>query len=160
MTMPSEAVQKLVNKISTEGEKTNRFFSELPEDMWAQQLYADGAEWTVHEVLAHIVDSEDSLRRFFEHIVAQGSGVAEDFDIDRYNANAVEKLRQTPRQELLAMFGERRANMVSFVRGLTEADLQREGRHPFLGQATLDEMLRLFYLHVNLHVRDIRNLMR
>lgn len=160
MTTTPDAVQKLVQKISAQGEKTSRFFSDLGEEVWAQQLYADGAEWTVHEVLAHIVDSEDSLRRFFEHIVAQGSGVAEDFDIDRYNAHAVEQLRQTPRRELLTMFGERRANMVSFVRGLTEADLQQAGRHPFLGQATLDEMLRLFYLHVNLHVRDIRNLMR
>lgn len=159
MTLPAP-VQKLVNKISAEGEKTSRFFSEMPEELWEQQLYADGAEWSVHEVLAHIVDSEGSLLRFFEHIVARGKGVSEDFDIDRHNAHAVEKLRATPRQELLAMFGQRRANMVSFVCELTEADLLLEGRHPFLGQAALEEMLRLFYLHVNLHVRDIRQLMR
>ncbi len=153
-------VQKLAEKIAAEGEKTETFFSTLPDELWAQELYADGAQWSVHEVLAHIVDSEDGLRRFFEHIVAQGSGVSEDFNIDRYNAGAVEKLHQTDRQLLMEMFRQRRARMVSFVRGLAEADLQREGRHPYLGHAALDEMLRLYYLHVNLHIRDIRKLLR
>lgn len=157
MSIP-EVVHKLADKIRVEGEKSSRFFAELPEDLWVQRLYADGAEWTVHEVLAHIVDSEDSLRRFFVHVVAEGSGVREDFDIDRYNAGAVEKLRETPREVLVEMFARRRADMVSFVRGLSEADLQRESRHPYLGQAALGEMIRLYYLHVNLHIRDIRKL--
>lgn len=159
MREPS-VVQKLAEKISVEGEKTGNFFSTLPDEIWGRELYADGAQWSVHEVLAHIVDSEDSLRRFFEYIVAEGSGVGEDFDIDRYNAGAVEKLRQTDRQTLMDMFFQRRERMVRFVRKLTEADLQREGRHPFLGHAALDEMLRLYYLHVNLHIRDIRKILR
>lgn len=154
------AVQKLANRIAKEGEKTYQFFAALPDDMWAKKCYTDGAEWSVHEVLAHVVDSEDGLRRFFEHIAAQGSGVDEDFNIDRYNAGAVKKLRETDRQELIAMFRQRRERMVSFVQGLEETDLQWEGRHPFLGHTSLDEMLRLFYLHVNLHIRDIRKMMR
>jgi len=154
------AVQTLAEKIAAEGEKTHQFFAALPEDVWAQQCYTDGAEWSVHEVLAHIVDTEDSLRLFFEYIVAEGSGVGEDFDIDRYNAGAVKKLREAGTAELMDMFRQRRERVVSFVRGLAEADLQREGRHPFLGHATLEEMLRLYYLHVNLHIRDIRKIMR
>ncbi|MEJ2757913.1 MAG: DinB family protein [Anaerolineales bacterium] len=154
------AVQTLADKITAEGEKTNQFFAALPEDIWEQKCYTDGEEWNVHEVLAHIVDTEDSLRRFFEFIVAEGSGVGEDFDIDRYNAGAVKKLRETGRAELMGMFCQRRERVVSFVRGLAEADLQREGRHPFLGHAALGEMLRLYYLHVNLHIRDIRKIMR
>ena len=153
-------VLKVADKIAAEGEKTSSFFAELPDGLWSQKLYADGAEWSVHEVLAHIVDAEDSLHRFFEYILAEGGGVGEDFDIDRYNAGAVEKLRHTDRQTLMTMFRQRRERMVSFARGLTEADLKREGRHPYLGHAALGEMLRLYYLHVNLHIRDIRKMMR
>ena len=150
----------LAEKLKKEGEKTMRFFAALPDEIWVQQLYTDGAEWSVHQVLAHIVETEDALNKLFRYIVNSGGGVGEDFDIDRYNASAVEKMSGYSRQQLIDMFEQRRSAMVEFVSDLSAPDLEKEGRHPFLGHTTLGEMLRLFYLHVNLHIRDVRRLLR
>lgn len=149
--------EKLAHKLRTEGEKSLAFFRHLPEEAWQVQLYADGACWTVHEVLAHIVDSEGSLLRLFRHIAEGGEGVAKGLDIDKYNATAVAEIANTPVEELIADFELGREKMSEFVDGLKDADLGKQGRHAFLGESSLYEMLRLQYLHVNLHVRDIRN---
>jgi len=148
--------ERLAHKLGSEGQKTEEFFRQLPEDAWQVQLYADGACWTVHEVLAHIVESEGSLLGLFRHISEGGEGVAKGFDIDQYNAMAVAEIAMVPIEELLVDFESRRGEMVNFVTGLDDADLERQGRHAFLGESSLYEMLRLQYLHVNLHIRDIR----
>ena len=148
--------EQIVKKMSGEGEKILDFFTGLSDPLWDKQLYTDGAEWTVHEVLAHIVEAEESLYRLFSNILKGGSGVPQDFDIDRYNAQNVEKLSAKTSQELLSLFRERRTQMVSFVGELTPADLEKSGTHPYLGQSTLGDMLRVFLLHPNLHIRDIR----
>jgi len=148
--------EQIVKKMSGEGEKILNFFTELSVSLWDQQLYSDGAEWTVHQVLAHIVEAEDSLYRLFSNILKGGSGVPQDFDIDRYNASHVEKLSDKTREELLALFQDRRAQMVDFVGELSPADLDKTGTHPYLGQSTLGDMLRVFLLHPTLHICDIR----
>ena len=149
-------VAQLAAKFSREGEKALGFFSQLPDEAWEIQLYADGAQWSVKEVLAHIVETEISLRRLFENIRDGGNGITNKIDIDHYNAKAIAKLKDIAQQELLGEFRSRREKMIEFVSSLSEEDLSLEGNHPFLGEATLEEMLRLFYLHVNLHIRDIR----
>jgi len=149
----------LAEKLRTEGEKTAAFFSRLPEGAWPVKLYADGARWSVQEVLAHIVETEGALLTLFRFIAAGGSGVANYFDIDRYNAKAVAKLVDWSAAELQAEFAARRQTMIAFAAGLSDAELDNLGRHPYLGEASLAEMLRLFYLHVNLHIRDIRKVL-
>jgi len=154
--MMANSLQQIVHKLTGEGEKIHDFFNNLPNSLWDQQLYTDGAEWTVHEVLAHIVEAEGSLYRLFRNIIKGGPGVPDGFDVNAYNAAHVERVSEHTSQELLALFEEGREQMVEFVGGLSEADLDKTGNHPYLGQSTLGEMLRLFVLHPNLHIRDIR----
>ena len=154
----SDHAEKTAKRLEREGEKTARFFSELPVDIWEKIAYTDGAAWQVQQVLAHIVETESALPRLFKHIVDGGSGVPQDFDLDEYNEQTVRPLEQTAPEQLLTLFSERRKQTVAFVRGLTDEDLSKEGYHPFLGQAEVKEMIRLFYLHVQLHIRDVRSL--
>ena len=151
--------EKLIAKLTKEGVKTSAFFNEIPENVWKKEVYSDGASWTVREIVIHIVETEESLPRLFKYIVEGGPGVAENFDLDEYNENALKQWAVSPIQDVLALFAERRKNTIAFVRQLSEEDLQKEGSHPFLGQAPISEMIRLFYLHVNLHSRDIRKIM-
>jgi hypothetical protein len=154
--MMMNKIEKLASKFNQEGEKTFDFFSQLDEEVWSVQLYSDGAEWTILEVLAHIVDTEAALLPLFENISQGGGGLANKIDIDEYNAKSVAEMADLSPKDLLAEFGSRREMMADFVSKLSENDLDLLGRHPFLGETTLGEMLRLFYLHVNLHIRDIR----
>jgi DinB superfamily len=146
----------LAGRLRSEGLKTLEFFRGLEPAEWDQEVYTEGACWKVRQVFAHQVASEISLRRLFENILAGGPGSPEDFRLNEYNERRVEKLEGMDIETLYQQFAEQRESNAVFVAGLTAADLQRTGRHPFLGVATLEEMIKLLYRHNQIHMREIR----
>ncbi len=146
----------LSERLKSEGEKMVAFFAALTPGQWGTEVYTEGGLWSVRKVLAHFVTAERGFLALFEGIRAGGAGAPEDFSIDRYNASQQEKTRDLPPGELLAQYTAVRAEMAAWVAGLSEADLMREGRHPFLGQTTLAEMVKMVYLHNQIHLRDLR----
>ncbi len=146
----------LAERLKVEGEKCLAFFAALQPEQWQVEIYADGALWTVRNVLAHFVTAERGFLALFQSVWTGGEGAAEDFSIDRYNAAQQEKTRHLSPAELLAQFRDVRADLTAWVAALTEADLLKEGRHPFLGQTTLAEMIKMVYLHNHIHLRDLR----
>lgn len=152
----SETPALLANRLKREGEKCAAFFETLTPDQWQVEVYNEGALWTVRSVLAHFLTAERGFLALFQNILAGGKGAAEAFSIDRYNAEQQEKVKDIPPAELLEGFRAVRAEMVAWVEGLTEADLLQQGRHPFLGQTTLREMVKMVSLHNHIHLRDLR----
>jgi len=151
------SAERLLTRLRSEGEKTIAFFRALTPAQLEQTLYTDGAVWRVHDVLAHITQSEDGFRRLIEGIVQGGNtGAPEDFDLDAYNQRKVQEMRALSRDELLREFRQRRERTIRLVASLGEHDLQKTGRHPFLGWSTVEEMLKLLYRHIQIHQRDIR----
>jgi hypothetical protein len=150
------SAERLGKKLTSQYEKSVSFFKSLPDFIWDERLYTDGAEWTVHQVFAHIVEVEGSILYLMISISQGGTGVGPDFDIDRYNASAVRKISTKSREELFSLFEERRTRMLAFVDGLPPEVLALTGNHPYLGEAKLGEMLKMLLLHINGHIRDIR----
>lgn len=148
----------LADRLKTEGEKTHAFFSALTPAEWQTLVYTEGEAWTTRSVLAHFVMAERGFLQLFADIRAGGPGASEDFDIDRYNARQQEKTRSASPAELLEQFRAVRAEMTALVASFTEADLQKQGRHPFLGWTTLAEMVKMVYRHNQIHLRDLRKL--
>jgi len=134
------------------------YFSALTDEQWKTEVYTEGDTWTIRNVLAHFVTSERGLLMLFERICQGGPGSPDDFSIDLYNARQQEKTREMTPQELLKQFVGVRANAVEWVSGLSNDDLVKEGRHPFLGQVQLVEMIKMLYLHNQIHFRDFRKL--
>lgn len=153
-------IDQLVEKLTDEGEKFTRFFSELAPEQWTLQIYTEGETWTLRDVLAHFVTAERGLLKLFEQICAGGSGVAEDFSVDRYNAAQQHKAKDLSSAELLVQYQQVRADSIRWVSGLKEEALEIKGRHPFLGETTLREMIKLLYNHNQTHYRDIKNAMK
>ena len=146
----------LAERLRTEGDKTAAFFASLTEDQWKSEVYSEGETWTVRNVLAHYVTAEKGFVKIFGSIRNGGPGASEDFDIDRYNASQQKKTRELTPAELLDQFIAVRAEMTVWVAALTDADLAKQGRHPFLGQTTLAEMIKMVYRHNQVHYRDLR----
>lgn len=146
----------LAEKLESEGKRFVAFFGGLTDAQWRAEVYTEGTVWTVRHVLAHFVASERGLVKLFEQIRQGGAGAREDFSIDRYNASQQEKTKDLTPQELLEQYKSVRADSVRWVLGLQEADLERTGRHPFLGQTTLREMIKMLYLHNQIHYRDLK----
>jgi uncharacterized damage-inducible protein DinB len=146
----------LAERLKTEGDKTAAFFASLTPEQWKSEVYTEGETWTIRNVLAHYVTAEKGFVNLFASICDGGSGVPDDFDIDRYNASQQKKSRELTPAELLDQFKTIRAEMIDFVSALDESDLSKQGRHPFLGQATLAEMIKMVYRHNQIHYRDLR----
>jgi len=157
--MPNRLVQ-LIDRLKTEGSQSLNFFRSLPTATWQQQIYDTGPEWDVREILCHFVSAESSLVELFKRIVATGEGVAEDFDIDRWNNSRVSKMKAMSPDELIRQFEVTRANTIAWVGTLEEPDLDKVGRHPFLGMVELEQMLKLLYRHNMLHQRDVQKVMK
>jgi hypothetical protein len=154
--MHSDQALELADALEIHGAQTLDFFRELTPAQFAIQVYPDGAAWTVHNLLAHFVEVEGSIRTLIERIVQGGPGIAEDFSIDRWNARYTAEMSQHDDAYLLAEFARRRAATVAMARGLTAADFEKRGRHPSLGVTEVKHMLKLMYVHLLRHQRDIR----
>lgn len=151
----SETIE-LAEKLKAEGERMLQFFSELGETDWSKEVYTEGAIWSIRSVLSHYVTSERGLVKLFESIRQGGAGAADDFSIDRFNAAQQEKTSEFTPAELLTQYKEVRANSAAWVAGLKDEELEIKGRHPFLGETVIREMIKMLYIHNQLHYRDVK----
>ena len=149
--------QFLAKRLRAEGEKMTAFFAALSDADWNQTVYTEGETWTIRNVLVHFVTAEESFLRLFASILEGGEGAPKDFDIDRYNARQQEKSQELSNAALLARYQDIRTKMADWVEGLSADDLAREGRHPFLKETTLEEMIKMVYRHNQIHYRDMRS---
>jgi hypothetical protein len=146
----------LAAKLEGEGQKLSRFMEGLRAEQWHAQVYADGGVWTTRSVFAHLLTAERAFVKLFDQIRLGGAGVSEDFDIDRYNASQQRKTAGLGPKDVVQQFPQIRRQMVAYVSGLAEDDLERRARHPFLGVVSLREMIRMIYIHGQTHYRDVR----
>lgn len=150
----------LAAKLQAEGDRLSAFFASLRDDEWERVVYTEGTAWTVRSILAHLMSAERAFVRLFEQIRQGGGGVSEDFVIDRYNASQQRKTAHMSAGDLSRSFQEARAEMVAWVSRLADGELERRGRHPFLGSASLREMIKMVYLHGQIHYRDVRRTLK
>ncbi len=150
----------LATKLKIEGEKLSAFMSALSAGQWNVQVYTEGDVWTIRSILAHLMTAERAFVRLFDGIRLGEPGVSDEFAIDRYNASQQRKTRQFGPQELLVQYQEARREMVVLVTSLTDADLEKKGRHPFLGETSLRDMVKMLYIHNQTHFRDVRRALK
>lgn len=152
----SKTPKEIAEKLLAEGEKTLVFFRGIADEDWGRQVYAEGAAWNVRQVFTHVTAAEKDIPLLIENIVNGEEGIAEDFDLDRYNEGRIRKLGEVNEKELFEVFWARRKKVAAQIEGYSEADLEKSGRHPFLGYAPVAGMVRLMHIHVALHIRDIK----
>ena len=136
-------------------EDTITFFKSLSTDELSIQVYQDGAQWTVQQVLAHFITIERSMQWLFKNILAGGPGSTEDFDVERFNRTQPKKYDGKTIDELIAEFRSVRNETIAIVRSISDDDLDREGRHAFHGHGKLERFIHWAYEHVELHLEDL-----
>jgi len=151
--------ERLAERLLSDGQKSLDFFRRLTPNQWEHIIYTDGAQWQVHQVLAHFVSSEQANLQVIEDIVSGGAGAPADFDIKLFNELEVSELSQLSNGILLVKFEKLRQTTVQFVLKLNDLDLTRAGRHPFFGIAPVEDIIKLIYRHNQIHLRDIRRIL-
>jgi len=153
-------LNELADKLNSEGDKFIALFAGLRDDQWQAEVYTEGEKWTLRNVLSHFVTSERGLVRLFEQIRLGGAGAADDFSIDRYNASQQQKTKDLSPQELLEQYQAVRADSVAWTLSLELTDLEKQGKHPFLGMTSLREMIKMLYIHNQVHYRDMKKVLK
>ena len=153
-------ITDLAKKLKSEGEKFSAIFAGLTAEQWQTEVYTEDTTWTIRNVLSHFVTSERGLVKLFEQIRQGGAGSSEEFSIDRYNTSMQARTKDATAEELLEQYRAVRAESVVWVSGLKGSELELRGRHPFLGPTVIREMIRMLYLHNQLHYRDMKRALK
>jgi len=153
-------LNELADKLQSEGEKFATLFAGLTDDEWQLEVYTEGETWTLRNVLSHFVTSERGLVKLFERIRQTGEGSPDDFSIDRYNSAQQRKTQDLTPQDLMEQYKAVRADSIAWALSLDEADLEKQGRHPFLGKTTIREMIKMLYIHNMTHHRDMKKVLK
>lgn len=157
--MSEPRVEALIARLEKGKQKTHEILSGLTADQWQRVLYTDPCPWTVRDLLAHFVSAEEGLLRMAQDVASGGAGAPEGFDYDVFNAEEQKRLADHSPQDLLAALAVARQTTLDWVRTLGEDDLDRVGRHPALGEISLEMMLSAIYGHQLLHMRDLQRAM-
>lgn len=153
----SQRIEELLARLQKGLEKTLAIFSSITPAQWGAVLYEKPYPWTVRDLLAHFLSSEEGLLRLAQDIAAGGPGAPEDFDYNAYNAAEQRRLAGVPPEELIEALKSARQRTIEWVASLSDEDLDRVGRHPALGEVTLETFINAIYGHQLLHMRDLMN---
>ena len=151
---------QLVTRLRKGGRKTAEILGSLSDEQWSTILYDGPPAWTVRDLLAHFLSAEEGLLRIAQDYLAGKAGAVDGFDVDAYNAAEQARLAGIPAHTLLADLATAREATILWVEGLDEADLDRTGRHPVLGEITMEDFVNAIYGHQLLHMRELQALFR
>jgi hypothetical protein len=153
--MGNARVKKLIDKLRKGGQKTQAYFESLSEVQWQAVLYADPYPWTVRDLLAHFFSAEEGLLQIAQNVASGGPGAPQGLDHDAFNADEQERLADRSPRHLLADLARARRTTIAWVSTLQDETLDLVGRHPALGEISLETMIMAIYGHQLLHVRDL-----
>ncbi|HEY7347837.1 MAG TPA: DinB family protein [Ktedonobacterales bacterium] len=122
----------------------------------ALDFHPGQGEWSIREILAHLVDDEMYVMRLrLERIVKEDHPHLTPHDEQKWYAN-----RNTTRDhvdELLADFNLQRAASLGIIKILRESDWARQGHQPEYGVFTGEEWLGHWAEHDSVHLRQIES---
>lgn len=157
--MTNPRTEKLVARLEKGRLKTSEILSALTAQQWQVIVYPD-PPWSVRNLLAHFLSAEQELLALGWSIAAGGPGAPHGLDIDSFNAEEQQRLADVPPQDLLAQLDRARRETIAWVATLEEAELDRLGRHPLLGEISLETLIESIYAHQLLHMRDLMKVLQ
>jgi hypothetical protein len=124
----------------------------FPKEMW-QFRPAEG-QWTIHEILIHITDSEANSYVRCRRLVAEPGGVIQGYDENQW-ARAL-RYHDLPIEEALELFKHLRQSSYQLIKRLPESVWANTGIHTEDGQISLDDWLDTYERHVSEHIQQMQ----
>lgn len=112
-------------------------------------------EWSVVEVLAHLLDAEIALGFRVRSAAAEPGGPLVAWDQEKWTERL--RHRRADPRSTLAAFTALRADMVAVLRRLTPRQRRAAGRHPAYGRLRIDQILHHWAEHDLIHLEQIRS---
>lgn len=150
----SERKEILREKLRNSRERLNKILDQV-DDRWETQVYEDGAQWNVRQLVAHLKDAEAGMTLQAKSIAEGGEGVPADFDIERYNRRSAEKNAEFSGADARAALASSRAALLLWLDEVDDAKLDNKGRHASLNIFTVEQFVRIIASHERDHANDI-----
>jgi uncharacterized damage-inducible protein DinB len=147
--------QERAQKIETHGNAYSELveaLKEFPKEMWHQKASPD--DWSVHEIVMHITDSEANSYIRCRRFIAEPGETVMAYDEAGW-AQALNYARQST-EDALELFKWLRLTTNKLIRTLPESAWGNTVYHPENGTMTLDDWLDVYARHVSEHVEQMR----
>jgi len=115
-------------------------------------------EWSVTEVLAHLLDAEVALGFRIRKVAAEPGSAIPAWDQEKWTEGL--RHRRAGARTVLAAYAALRGAHVELARRLTPAQRRLRGRHPEYGPISVAQMLEHFAEHDLNHLGQIRSTLR
>jgi hypothetical protein len=148
---PSERLEKIETYGRGSADLENAL-KEFPKEMW--QYKPSPADWSIHEQVIHIADSEtNAFIRFRRAVAEPGSGVY-GYDQDRwtsimdYHSRSIDLALNVTRAV--------RESTYALLKSLPESVFANTVEHSENGTMTLDDVLNTYAAHIPGHIDQMR----
>jgi uncharacterized damage-inducible protein DinB len=115
--------------------------------------------WSIRENLAHLADAERAHRRFVAAVLEGRAPRLEGFDLDRWNHEHVARRAGQSIQEILDALHAERQQTLAFIAAIPADAWDRRGHHPALGDASVEQVIKIIGVHERMHLKEMRKLL-
>lgn len=119
------------------------------------EVYSDGLQWTVRQVIVHIADTNKSHNFMVQNIANGKDLIPEDFDIERYNRGVTKKTADKTVEEALVDLEKSLQILLDWIDTIDDATLDAKGRHATLKIMSIGEILDLIANHERKHMDEV-----
>ncbi|MCA9958583.1 MAG: DinB family protein [Anaerolineales bacterium] len=154
--MTDEQKHALITQLQETRQELLALLAGLTDEEWETAVYSEASDWTVADLLRHLVGAESSMTRLMMLIRDGGEGVPEDFDLNRWNARVVQKSKEKPVTDLHTEIVQNRAQLLSFINSLTDDDWEKKGRHGSGQVMSIAQICQIIADHETTHMKDMR----
>ena len=126
-------------------------------EQWAMPVPSDeGAQWTAKDVLSHLAVSEAGHVGQISRAVAGEEPVPADFDLTRFNRRSAQKRAEASVADLLNELETAFNQLLAKLDAVTEADLDKSGRHARGDTLTVEGFFRRCAEHRREHAEALK----
>ena len=143
---------ELVSKLKTERAALLAFFNSLDQSAWQTAVYSEDANWTIADLLRHLVDAERGMTGLITQWQQGNNPVPPDFDLARWNNRVIQKTSEKTTEALLADLQQNRSALLSFIETLQPNDWAKQGRHGSLQIMSIEQVCHLIADHEMEHL--------
>jgi DinB superfamily len=151
MAIDAKERHALIRRYANGPTLLRRAFARVPSA--ARKWRPAPGEWSAHEVVCHCADSETNSYARIRYLVAEPTPVIQGYDQDRWAISL--DYEHHPVAPALATVTAVRANTTALIRRLPEDAWARKGTHTESGPYGVEEWLRIYAEHLEVHARQI-----
>ncbi len=132
------------------------FLTSLTPEQWDTVVVGEGNDWTVRDVIAHLLENERGMSIHIHRIRKGGQTVPDGFDLEEWNAGLKERATTPEPVALMQALAQTRAKTLEVMDSLADDDWGKTGRHPSRGEISIEQYYYTIAGHDAVHTEDIK----